>query len=43
MSTLDANLPAESLWRGSETHGIEDFAINLDPVAASTLDSINAS
>ena len=38
MSILDANLPAESLWRGSETHGIEDFVINLDPVAASTLE-----
>ena len=38
MSILDANLPAESLWRGSETRGIEDFVINLDPVAASTLE-----
>ena len=38
MSILDVTLPAESLWRGSETHGIEDFVINLDPVAASTLE-----
>ncbi len=38
MPILDANLPAESLWRGSETRGIEEFVINLDPVAASTLE-----
>ena len=34
-NNLDVVLPTEGLWRGTETQGIEDFTINLDPSAAS--------
>ena len=37
-NNLDVVLPAEGLWRGSETQGIEQFTINLDPSAATTLE-----
>ena len=37
-NNLDVVLPTEGLWRGTETQGIEDFTINLDPSATSTLE-----
>ena len=37
-NNLDVVLPTEGLWRGTETQGIEDFTINLDPSVASTLE-----
>ena len=35
---FDVVLPTEGLWKGSETKGIEDFAVSLDFLAVSTLE-----
>jgi hypothetical protein len=40
VAELSADLPKRGLWRGSDVNGVEDFAMDLDPISASTLEKV---